>query len=138
MRVRAEFPILEKSYDLVIWLHGRTRKFPRNLRGGIGLRLETAVLDLHELLGQATTTRNRVALLDEASERLDGLRRMLRICLGLKLLSVKQFGFASQQLDETGRMLGGWLRKEKGGKAANLSGASTPPRGPGEAATGTK
>jgi len=36
--MKAEFPIVEKSYDLVVWLYGRTGKFPRHQRQSLGLR----------------------------------------------------------------------------------------------------
>ncbi|MBI3270013.1 MAG: four helix bundle protein [Planctomycetes bacterium] len=76
---KPEYPIVEKCYDLVLWLHGRTAAFPRTRKAGIGVRLENKVLDLFESLGAATTTKKRLGLLEEASDQLDGLRR-LRLC----------------------------------------------------------
>jgi len=121
--------------DLVVWLHGRTQRFPRTLRSGLGLRVENEVMELYQCLGEATTVKDRSALLRSASRQLDGLRRTLRVCLGLKLLTFKQFGYASGLIDEIGRMLGGWLRKESGQpKKEGRAKASIPRRGVGEPA----
>ncbi len=132
----AEFPVVEKCYDLVVWIHGRTARFPRHLRGGIGLRVETQVLDLYEALGAAAVTRQRAGLLRDASAHLNALRRSLRVCLGLRLIAPRQFGFAAERMDEIGRMLGGWLRKESAGPGAGASGSPPTRRGSGEAAPG--
>jgi hypothetical protein len=32
----------------------------------------------------------------------------------LKLLSLRQYQFVSEQIDELGRMVGGWLRQQEG------------------------
>jgi len=57
------------------------------------------------------------------------------VCLGLKLLTYKQFGFAAGHVDEIGRMLGGWIRKESSAsKKEVVNKASNPRRGSGETA----
>jgi len=38
------------------------------------------------------------------------LRGYLRLCRDLQLLSIKQYGYASQQVAQVGRLLGGWFK----------------------------
>jgi hypothetical protein len=58
--------------------------------------------------------------LDGADASLIRLRTYLRLCRDLQLLSVAQYGYASQQVAEVGRLLGGWFNSLKKGKAVPL------------------
>ncbi|NCO35068.1 MAG: diversity-generating retroelement protein Avd [Armatimonadetes bacterium] len=119
--VKPLYPIIEKTYDLVLWLYGRTEKFPRARKQSLGLRIENHVMDLYEALMAAPKSSRRRAQLDSASQSLDKLRGSLRIALGLRLISVRQFGFVSGLMEEIGRMLGGWLKKEGGRRRTSTS-----------------
>ena len=50
--------------------------------------------------------------LKRADASLTKLRAYLRLCRDLQLLSLPQYGFASQQVAQVGRLLGGWLKAE--------------------------
>lgn len=48
-----ESPIFVKSFDFLKWLLGRTEKFPKSQRFFLAKRLNDAMFDLYEQLGEA-------------------------------------------------------------------------------------
>ena len=99
-----------KTYDLALWLLPKTEKFPRSYRFSVGDRLIGYSLDLLLGLVAASYAAEKAVLLEQASQRVNGLRYLLRLSKDLRLLSVDGYGFAVERLDEIGRMVGGWLR----------------------------
>ena len=88
--------------------------FPRSHRFVLGDRIENIVLEVLELLIEAAYTRDKAALLKRTSIQLEKLRYLIRISKDMTFISLRQYEFASKQIDEVGRMVGGWLRQQEG------------------------
>ena len=107
-------PVISKVYDLILWLLNRIAKFPRSHRFVLGDRMENIALEVLELLIEAAYTRDKAAPLKRANIQLEKLRYLIRIAKDLGFLSPRQYQFVSGQMDEVGRMVGGWLRQQEG------------------------
>src|SRR5215813_14617182 len=105
-----ELIVVTKTYDLIVWSCQHTSRFPRNHRFVLGERLERHLYDLLETLVRARYTRQRQALLEQANLTLEILRFQVRLAKDLQCLKVNSYGFASQAIDEIGRLVGGWLK----------------------------
>jgi len=106
-------PIFVKTYDFLVWLLGRTARFPKNERFRLARRLEESAFAFYDLLLQAgrlpTGQRGeKRRLLARADLELDRLRLTVRLCQDLKLLSFSQYEHCAERLVEIGRLLGGW------------------------------
>ena len=101
-----------KLYDVILWLMGRVEKFPRSQKFTLGDRIVNISLDTLDLLIEATYTRDRLALLRKANVQLEKLRYLIRICHDLKLLSAKQYAYVSNEINEAGKLVGGWIRSQ--------------------------
>lgn len=105
--------VVTKSYDFVLWLAPKIEKFPRSLRFSVGERLLASSLDLLLLLVQAAYASGKERWLDEASQKTNAIRYLLRLSKDLRLLPVESYGFASERLQEIGRMIGGWQKASR-------------------------
>jgi hypothetical protein len=103
-------PIFVKSYDLMAWLIPRTLGFPKSQRGVLARRVQAHLFAFYEALVDAGMSQTPQPHLQRADASLTKLRTYLRLCRDLQLLSVRQYGFASQQVAEIGRLLGGWFK----------------------------
>ena len=65
------------------------------------------------LITEALYTRSKLTLLSKADRRLTRLRILLRLAMDTTCLSVRQHEFITKELDEVGRMLGGWIRQQR-------------------------
>jgi len=99
-----------KTHDLVLWIVQKVETFPKPNRFSVGQRLIDTALDLLLLLVEAAYRRDKREALATASVRTNALRFLLRLAHDLKLLSGSANAFATEHLDEVGRMVGGWER----------------------------
>ncbi len=103
-------PVVQRTYEFVLWLVKKVENFPRAHRFTVGDRLTSAGLDLLTTLVEAAYSGNKGALLDAASRKLNAARYLPRLSKDLHLVNVESYGFGAEHLDEIGRMVGGWRK----------------------------
>jgi hypothetical protein len=103
-------PIFVKTYDLLLWLIPHTLAFPKSQRGVLARQVQAQLFTFYEALVDAGMSEAPLPHLRRADVNLTKLRGYLRLCRDLQLLSVKQYGYASQQVAQVGRLLGGWFK----------------------------
>jgi hypothetical protein len=102
--------VLTKMHDLLVYVVPQLGKFPRDQKFVLGDRIEVKLLEILELCVRAYYTRDKRAHLVEANMTLEVVRRLVRLAHALRLFSTHTYGVISGQVDEVGRMVGGWLR----------------------------
>jgi len=115
-------PALEAHQRFLTWLIPTLEKFPRAQRFLLGDRIETSALDVLERLIEATYTRERRSCLLAANLGLEKLRHLLRLAYELRYLDQRRYEHAARALDETGRLVGGWLKTAPVGAACSRDG----------------
>ena len=108
--------IFTRTFDLLEWLLPKSERFPRPYRSTVTQRLMDAALDLQEALvtAEARAGRSRLSALRDADAALGRLRVYLRLAHRWRWLSDGQYEHAGAMVAEIGRLLGGWLRAERG------------------------
>jgi four helix bundle protein len=112
-------PILEKTYELILWIYPTVNKFPKSQRFVLGQRIENGVLKIVEEIIEMRIMVGReekLKQLQKISTEMDKLRILIRIAKDLKFIKTKQYIFVTEKINEMGKMLGGWIRvygKEK-------------------------
>jgi hypothetical protein len=102
--------VVQRAYDLALWIVRKVAAFPRSHRFTLGDRLILRSLDVLEDLVQAAYARDKELLLEQAVRNINSLRFLLRMALDLELISRDSHEFCSTGLEEIGRMTGGWRR----------------------------
>ncbi|MCF7796105.1 diversity-generating retroelement protein Avd [Patescibacteria group bacterium] len=102
--------IFEKTYELILWIYPAVNRFPKTQRFVLGQQVENTVLNLLKLIIQANAERNKLPYLKQLSVELDKLRILVRLSKDLRFLSIKQYEFAANKINEIGKMLGGWIK----------------------------
>ena len=107
--------VLVKWYAYAKWVLERMESFPKSQRFILGQRLSNHVMDVLEMLVKASYAKDKTTLLLQANEGIEMTRWVVRMASDRKLLVPKQFEFSALQLNECGRMVGGWLKSRGGG-----------------------
>jgi hypothetical protein len=102
--------LLNKAYEVNLWLTRHSLRMPRGLRFSLGQRLQTAATELCLALVNTRYAKRIDRPLARADARLGELRLLVRMALDLEAISERQFGFISEHIAELGRQLGGWRR----------------------------
>jgi len=105
-----ELPIIQKTYDLLTWFSERVARFPRVHRDSLGALILSRLNELFDVLLEAKYTKPRGALLDRANGLVEQLRFRVRLAFDLRCLRATSYGFAAEELDAIGRMIGGWRK----------------------------
>ena len=107
-----DLPIFHSAYQLLLSVHARTGKFPKQDRYTIGERLQVLAMDFLGFIIRANAARGdgRRELLSEASVTLDLFKVMLRLANDTKALPEKGYLDLANQSREIGRQLGGWIK----------------------------
>lgn len=107
--------ILNKIYDLWKTMLPVAAKLPRQYKFVLGERIQNLASDLMELSVEAyfspsMESNAKKQTLQKANLKIELLRRYLRVAFDLGLLPMKSLEHLQRQVDEIGRMLGGWIK----------------------------
>jgi len=105
--------IFQKVYDLILWMYPLINKFPKKQRFVLGQQLENALLDILKGIIQANQERNKLEILKQVSIDLDKFRILFRLAKDLRFMSIKQYQFGAEKINEVGKILGGWMKSSK-------------------------
>lgn len=113
--MKATVPTLYLRWEAVVGaVLDRTIGFPKTVRFTFAQRIDNLALDVLEDIVEAryaTKARTQV-FLQSANGKLARLRALLRLAHARRFLDSTSFAHLSRELDESGRMLGGWLRQQ--------------------------
>jgi flagellar biosynthesis/type III secretory pathway protein FliH len=111
--MKEDYPIFEKWFKILDWLLDRTNSYPKNVRFSISQRIQNMALDIYEKIIEAIYTKKRLALLYGINMLLEKLRAYMRISYHRQYINLKQFEFIAVELNEAGKMIGGWIKQEQ-------------------------
>ena len=101
---------VQDCHQCLLWMIPQLDQFPRNRRFTLGERLESALLEVLELLTEATYSRNNHQLLQRANSRLAVARHLWRLAYELQVIANKIYAFGSNLIQQIGRQVGGWQK----------------------------
>ena len=108
-----QVPVVLKLYETYRVLHGFILKFPKVQRYTLGQSLQDNCLRLLEtviMASQEEKSAVKIERLKQASGRLELLRLLVRLASDTDSLTQKQYLVLQTDLQEVGKMIGGWLK----------------------------
>lgn len=108
-----EAPLFQKIYDFYKLFYTYIDHFPKKSREVLGQKIEQIILEILELILKASYSREKIISLGNASLKLDFLKVLIRITYETKTIDQKKYLLMEKELQEMGRMLGGWIRSLK-------------------------
>ncbi len=86
---------------------------PKDSRYTLGIKIDRALLETVELLFNASYVKKELKLpyLEKATNRLDLAKFFLQILWEIKAIDQKKYIALSENLNELGKMIGGWSRQ---------------------------
>jgi len=108
-----ELPIIQKTYDLILWYVPLLNRLPRDHKFNLGDRIITGLYTILEDLLVARYSRERLALLQALNLKLEILRYQTRLLLDLGLFQPKRYEHAVKQINGVGGELGNWIKQQR-------------------------
>ncbi len=104
---------LEAHYQFLLWLLPMVEKLPRSHKFTLGDRIAITALNVLEALIDATYTRDRADALRRGNLGIEKLRFLIQLAADLRLLDRRRYEHAARTLDDTGRLIGGWMKAHR-------------------------
>ncbi len=114
LTVNEEYPVFQKWYHILDWILDKCEKYPKDVRFTVSNRIAALSLDVLERIIEAIYTKKRAYILDSINLYIEKLRVFFRLSFERRYISSGQYAYISTELDEVGKMIGGW-RKSCGG-----------------------
>lgn len=104
--------LFQKIYDFVLWLYPVVNRIPRHHKTVLGRQIEELAISLLLLVlsGNRVRGQKRAEFQLVISEELDKLRILLRLTKDLHFMSINQYAYSSEKVNEIGKILSGWMR----------------------------
>jgi len=107
-----DIPIIKKSRELYSKTHKLIFTLPKFERYSLGERMETALLELIELVVMANAEQKLIKenTLLKANAKNETLKIFYSLAFELKLMDFKKYIDFESQLIENGKMINGWIK----------------------------
>ncbi len=106
-----DYPLFEQWYKTMDWILDKTEKMPVSTRFSVANRIAAMAIDNIELITDAIYQKQKNESLEKINRNIEKLRILFRLCNDRHYISEKQYAFISQELNTSGKMVGGWLKK---------------------------
>ena len=110
-----DIPIFKKSYDMYREFYKLRLSVPKQDRYTIWQKSESVLIEIIEgilFAGQQSKT-EKLPTLEKTSIKLNFLRVCIRLMKDIRAMDSKKYIIIEANLDEIGRMLGGWIKSTR-------------------------
>jgi len=118
--MKSDSIIYTKMLEVLSWIFEKVNTFPKKQRFILGQQIENSALASLRYIIQAKNAGNKAtdALknLDDLNVELEVLRSLLRVAYEMNFMKANSLGYIVAQIDEVGKMRGGWAKRYKSSK----------------------
>lgn len=110
-----DIPIFKKSYDLYKEFYALRLAVPKQDRYTLWQKCEGLLIEVLEgiLFASQQSKSEKLPTLEKTSVKLNFLRVCIRLMKDIKAIDAKKYIIIEANLDEIGRMLGGWIKSTR-------------------------
>ena len=108
-----EIPLIKLLFDLYKQYYQFLKLFPKKDKYTLGCKCENYITSVLELTLEAGNTINKDEkrlLIKQINVKFDTLKFLLRLAKELAIIDSKKYLILQQQIQEIGKMIGGWQR----------------------------
>ncbi len=103
-------PVYKASYDLLLEIYRFVKDFNREYKYTIGESLKNETMQLVILLYRANSKKDKKLTLEQAREKVETIRLIIRLTKDLHQINTKKFVFLNERVEQVSRQLTGWKR----------------------------
>ncbi len=110
-----DIPIFKKIYDMYKDFYNLRLSVPKQDRYTLWQKCESILIEVLEgiLFASQQTKLEKLPTLEKTSVKLNFLKVCVRLMKDIKAIDAKKYVIIEANLDEIGRMLGGWIKSTK-------------------------
>ena len=111
--MRDDYPLYAKWRYITSYMLDICGKYPKSVRFNLSDRITNISLDVLERIIEAIYAKSKTDKLAKANLCIEKIRALLHISVEKKYISMGQYRHISGEINEAGKMLGGWIKSCK-------------------------
>ena len=105
-----DLKIRQKCEEMLVYAYVALRQFPKYEKHVLAAEIRLTAWSVLRLIIICNRRYHKKTTMQDLDAELDLLRSQIRIAHELKYLPFKQYELWTRQVDEIGKMIGGWIR----------------------------
>ncbi|OHA18253.1 MAG: hypothetical protein A2664_02190 [Candidatus Taylorbacteria bacterium RIFCSPHIGHO2_01_FULL_46_22b] len=108
----SHLPIFIKTYEFIKLVYRIIQQFRREYKHTLGAELQAIIWQVLDeiIVANSLPIRERAQSIDKISWLFDKFKIRFRFAFELGLVNAHKFGVAQKEIEEIGRMIGGWRK----------------------------
>ena len=106
--IHTELSVYRDTYKLVLEIFVSTKNFPEEYKYSLGRDMERDVLVLMRCIYRANRAQEKTTFLNEFLDNFEILKLEIRVCVDLKLVSIKRQSVLAALMNSIGKQVVGW------------------------------
>jgi hypothetical protein len=106
--------VFQKIYDFSLWTDTLVRGFSKTHKYTLGIQIQNEVTELMKCVIRGNLKKEKREMIEECFVHYEIVKVLIRMANDLRgsgTMTIKQYERAVLQLDEIGRLLGGWGKR---------------------------
>jgi hypothetical protein len=106
--------VFQKIYDFALWADMLVRGFSKAHKYTLGVQIQNEILELMKCVIRGNLRKEKREMIEECFVHYEIVKILIRMAndfRGSGTMTIKQYEKASLQLDEIGKLLGGWGKR---------------------------
>lgn len=109
--MKESYPIYVQWRSVVAYMLDLCSKYPKTVRFSLCDRITNSTLDVMGDIVEAIYSSSKIPILKSANLSLEQLRVLMQISHDCQYISLKQYEYVGRAINDTGKMIGGWLKQ---------------------------
>lgn len=105
-----DLPVYKDTYKLILLVYEITKDLPREYKYTLGQDMKRDGLQLVRSIYRANRAENKKVHLEEFLDNFEILKLEIRLCVDLKILSIKKQSETAVLFDSIGKQITGWKK----------------------------
>ncbi len=108
MALYYDLPVFKEVYQLILKIFEYTKDFPKKYKYTLGQGMKRDGLQLVRSIYRANKVKDRREYLEQFVDDFEVLKLEIRLCVDMKILSIRKQAELSQMMESIGKQITGW------------------------------
>jgi hypothetical protein len=113
MALYYDLPVFKEVYQLILKIFEYTKDFPKEYKYTLGQDMKRDGIQLVRSIYRANKAKDKRAYLELFLDDFEVLKLEIRLCVDMKILSIKKQAELSQMMESIGKQITGWRNAQR-------------------------
>jgi hypothetical protein len=113
MALYYDLPVFKEVYQLILKIFEYTKDFPKEYKHTLGQDMKRDGIQLVRSIYRANKSKDKREYLEQFLDDFEVLKLEIRLCVDMKIISIKKQAELSQMMESIGKQITGWRNAQR-------------------------